>query len=134
VVDAGPACHRSPTALSGRDALATAVRPRSVAVAGVSVRPKSSFNGMRWFKLVRGYGVVERFYALNPRGGALRSGTPLYPSLRDVPDDQIDLVISVIPAHAVLDLLDQAAEKGVKVLHLVAAGFGETGDCRRASR
>lgn len=128
---ASPA-HPSPTALSGRDALATAFRPRSVAVAGVSVRPKSSFNGMRWFKLVRGYGIVERFYALNPRGGALRSGTPLYPSLRDVPDDQIDLVISVIPAHAVLDLLDQAAEKGVKVLHLVTAGFGETGLTERA--
>ena len=132
MVDSGPACHGSATALSGRDALATAFRPRSVAVAGVSVRPKSSFNGMRWFKLVRGYGIVERFYALNPRGGALRSGTPLYPSLRDVPDDQIDLVISVIPARAVLDLLDQAAEKGVKVLHLVTAGFGETGLTERA--
>ena len=120
------------TALSGRDALTAAFRPRSVAVAGVSTRAKANFNGMRWFKLVRRYGVVERWYGLNPRGGALRSGVPLYPSLRDVPDDQIDLVISVIPAHAVLDLLDQAAEKGVKVLHLVTAGFGETGLTERA--
>ena len=108
-------------------ALEIAFHPRSVAVAGVSIRRKATFNGMRWFKLIRAYGTVERLYALNPRGGELRSGTPLYPSLADVPDDQIDLVISVIPAHAVLELLDAAAQKGVRVLHLVTAGFGETG-------
>lgn len=113
-------------------AIATAFRPRSVAVAGVSIRPKATFNGMRWFKLIRAYGIVERIYALNPRGGTLRSGTPLYPSLRDVPDDQIDLVISVIPSHAVLDLLDAAAEKNVRVLHMVTAGFSETGIAERA--
>ena len=108
-------------------ALDAAFRPRSVAVAGVSVRPKATFNGMRWFKLIREYGAVERVYALNPRGGRLRSGTPLYTSLAAVPDDQIDLVISVIPAHAVLELLDEAATKGVRVLYLVTAGFSETG-------
>ena len=33
-------------------ALEIAFRPRSVAVAGVSIRPKATFNGMRWFKLM----------------------------------------------------------------------------------
>ena len=118
-------------ALSGREALQIAFHPRSAAVAGVSIRPKATFNGMRWFKMIRRYGVVKRFYGLNPRGGVLRSGTPLYPSLRDVPDE-VDYLISVIPAHAVLDLIDQAAEKGVRVMHLVTAGFGETGLADRA--
>lgn len=121
-----------PAALSGPEALQIAFHPRTAAVAGVSFRPKPTFNGVRWFKLMREYGVVERVYGLNPRGGRTRSGTPIYPSLSEVPEDQIDYLISVIPAHAVLDLIDQAAAKGVRVMHLVTAGFGETGLADRA--
>ena len=121
------------TAVRVHDVLQRALHPRVVAIAGVSPRVKPTFNGRRWLDLIQEYGIVERVYAINPRGGALPDGTPLYPSLREVPPDQIDLLICAIPAAGVLALLDEASARHIPALHLVTAGFGETGLAERAA-
>jgi len=49
-----------------------------------------------------------------------------YAGIKDIPGN-IDYVISAIPAGAVLNLLEDCSTKGVKVVHLFTAQFGETG-------
>ena len=71
-------------------------------------------------------------HGVNPKGGELADGTPIYRSLADVPGD-IDLVVSAVPAAAVLDLAEDVIARGVKVMHFFTAGFGETGDAERSS-
>ncbi len=74
---------------------------------------------------------VPNLYCLNPRGGELADGTPLFQSLADVPGP-VESLISAVPASAILGLVDDAIAKGVKVIHLFTAGFGETGSSERA--
>lgn len=109
-----------------------AFHPRSVAVAGVSTTGTSWFGGRMFIDGMRHFDRVKRIYALNPKGGTLADGTRVYADLSAIPDD-VDLLISAVPAPTILDLIDAAAAKGVKVMHLFTAGFGETGDAERVA-
>ena len=53
-------------------------------------------------------------------------GLKAYARVRDIPGP-VDFVISSVPAAAVPALLDDCAEKGVKLVHLFTARFSETG-------
>ena len=53
--------------------------------------------------------------------------------LPDTPDD-VDYVISSVPARFVPQLLEDCITKGVRVLHLFTAGFTETGDAELTDR
>ena len=112
-------------------ALATAFAPRSVAIAGVSPRTTGWGGGQMFLRAIRKLDRVPNVYCLNPRGGELADGTPLYQSLADVPGP-VESLISAVPASAILDLIDDAIAKRVQVIHLFTAGFGETGDAERA--
>ena len=112
-------------------ALATAFAPQSIAIAGVSPRTTGWGGGQMFLRGIRKLNRVPNVYCLNPRGGQLDDGTPLYKSLSEVPGS-VDSLISAVPASAILGLLDDAIAKGVKVIHLFTAGFGETGSAERA--
>ena len=112
-------------------ALEVAFHPKSVAVAGVSPNRKGFGGGLMFYNSAKRFGRVENVYALNPKGGELDDGTPIYKSLRDLPGD-VDYVISAVPASAILSLVDDAIACGVKVIHSFTAGFAETGDEERA--
>ena len=112
-------------------ALATAFAPSSVAIAGVSNRTTGWGGGQMFLRGIRKLGQVPDVYCLNPKGGELSDGTPLYRSLAEVPGP-VESLISAVPASAILDLIDDAAAKGVRVMHLFTAGFGETGASDRA--
>ena len=118
---------------STAEAISTAFRPQSVAVAGVSAKGAKGTRpgGMMFIEGIQHIGKIRRLYALNPRGGTLPDGSPIYKRLQDIPDT-VDYLISSVPAAAILDLVDDAAAKGVKVIHLFTAGFGETGRQDRA--
>ena len=118
--------------LDAQLALATAFAPNSLAIAGVSPRTTGWGGGQMFLRGIRKLNRVPNVYCLNPRGGELDDGTPLYPSLRDVPGP-VESLISAVPASAILGLVDDAVAKGVKVIHLFTAGFGETGSAERAS-
>lgn len=112
-------------------ALATAFAPRSVAVAGVSARNTGWGGGQSFLRGIRNLDRVPEVHALNPRGGELEDGTVLHRSLAEVPGD-VDYLISAVPAQHILGLIEDAAEKGVPIVHLFTAGFGETGQEERA--
>ena len=112
-------------------ALQTAFAPQSVAIAGVSPRTTGWGGGQMFLRGIRNLDRVPNVYCLNPRGGELSDGTPLYQSLRDV-SGPVESLISAVPASAILELVDDAITKQVKVIHLFTAGFGETGSSDRA--
>lgn len=112
-------------------ALRTAFAPRSLAIAGVSPRTTGWGGGQMFLRGIRKLERVPTVYCLNPRGGELADGTPLYRSLADTPGP-VESLISAVPASAILELIDDAVAKGVQVIHLFTAGFGETGSSDRA--
>ena len=112
--------------------MASVFRPTSVAVAGVSAAAAHWGGGQMFLNAVRRMGKIDHVYALNPKGGRLADGSPIYRSLHDVPGPA-EFLISAVPASAVLGLLEDAAATGVKVIHLFTAGFRETGQGDRSA-
>ncbi|MBI2767629.1 MAG: CoA-binding protein [Chloroflexi bacterium] len=104
--------------------LARLFSPRAVAVAGASTKVDSP--GHDYVHSLRVFGFEGPVYPINPRAEEV-DGYRAYPSLATVPGD-VDLVISCLPASAVLDLVAQCAAKRVPFLHLFTARFSETGD------
>lgn len=103
-------------------------RPRSVAVAGASTNVDSA--GQDYLNSLKAFGFQGPVYPINPKAEEI-AGFRAYPSLAGVPGD-VDLVISCLPAGAVLDLIGQCAERHVQFLHLFTGRFSETGDAAAA--
>jgi acyl-CoA synthetase (NDP forming) len=104
--------------------------PRSIAIAGVSAKETAAFGGGGFVTSLQEIGFRGPIYLIHPTAPAIR-GLKCYPRLTDIADD-IDYVISSVPARFVPQLLEDCITKNVKVLHLFTAGFTETGDVERA--
>ncbi|MBI2767859.1 MAG: CoA-binding protein [Chloroflexi bacterium] len=104
--------------------------PRSIAIAGVSAREGMGFGGGGFVTSLQEIGFQGPIYLIHPTAPAIR-GLKCYARLTDIPD-QVDYVISSVPARHVAGLLEDCITKGVRVLHLFTAGFTETGDAERA--
>lgn len=100
-----------------------------MAVAGASANVDSA--GHDYVRSLREFGFDGAVYPINPRGGEI-AGYPAFTSLSAIPA-QVDLVISCIPAGAVLDLIGQCHERGVRFLHLFTGRLSETGDADAAA-
>lgn len=98
-------------------------RPSSVAVVGASRRKDSLGNQM--LRSVSAGGYTGRLMAIHPTAQSI-AGVAAYPSLRDAPGP-IDLAIVVVPAAAVDEVIDDAAEAGVHGLVILTAGYAESG-------
>ncbi|MFC4589366.1 bifunctional acetate--CoA ligase family protein/GNAT family N-acetyltransferase [Sphaerisporangium corydalis] len=59
------------------------------------------------------------------------AGVRAYKSVSAI-DGDVDLAVVAVPADAVLDVVEECAEKGVKGLVVVSSGFGESGPDGRA--
>ena len=104
--------------------------PKSIAIAGVSAKEGAGFGGGGFVQSLLDVGFQGPIFLIHPTARAIR-GLKCYPSLRDIPDD-VDYVISSVPARIVPQLLEDCIVKKVRVLHLFTAGFTETGDVERA--
>jgi len=104
--------------------------PRSIAIAGVSAKEGAAFGGGGFVTSLQEIGFRGPIYLIHPTAPAIR-GLKCYPRLTDIADD-VDYVISSVPARFVPQLLEDCIAKNVKVLHLFTAGFTETGDAERA--
>jgi acyl-CoA synthetase (NDP forming) len=104
--------------------------PRSIAIAGASAKESMGMGGGGFVASLQEIGFQGPIYLIHPTAPAIR-GLKCYPSLLDVPD-QVDYVISSVPARIVPQLLEDCIAKGVRVLHMFTAGFTETGDAERA--
>ncbi|MEX2081354.1 MAG: CoA-binding protein, partial [Dehalococcoidia bacterium] len=104
--------------------------PRSIAIAGVSAKEGPGFGGGGFVASLQEIGFRGPIFLIHPTATAIR-GLKCYPSLRDVPDE-VDYVISSVPARLVPQLLEDCIARQVRVLHLFTAGFTETGDSEKA--
>ena len=100
------------------------IRPKSIAVIGASRDPDSP-GGAIFRNLLRSE-FTGTVFPVNPKAASV-AGVMSYPSVADIPGD-VDLAIIVVPAGAVLDVVDGCARKGIWGLVVISAGFGETGE------
>ena len=110
--------------MSSRYSLDVFFYPRNVAIVGATRNPAKPAYYITE-NLVR-LGFTGKIYPINPNANEIL-GLKCYPSLEDVPDD-IDLVISLVPAPATLNVVKESAEKGVKGIVVIAGGFSEGGE------
>jgi acetyl coenzyme A synthetase (ADP forming)-like protein len=97
--------------------------PKAIAVIGAS-NDESSIGG-RLFNNILAEGFVGPLYPVNPSSRVVRS-VRAYPTILEVPDD-VDLAYIVVPRDAVLGVAKQCAEKGVRAIVVISAGFSEVG-------
>jgi acetyltransferase len=115
---------------SATPALDFVFNPRSIAIAGVSAKEGPGFGGGGFVNSLLTIGFRGPIFLIHPTAPAIR-GIKCYPRVTDIPDE-LDYVISSVPAKFVPGLLEDCIKKGVRVLHLFTAGFTETGDAERA--
>jgi len=96
---------------------------RSIAVVGAT--RDAGWGGGGFVAGLAPFGFKGQVYPVNPKYPEIQ-GMKAYPSLRDVPG-AVDYVISSVPAREVPQLIEDAALKQVKVVHLFTARLSETG-------
>jgi len=100
--------------------------PRSIALVGSTDTVNLMGIGPMFLKPLLDFAFAGDIYPVNPGGGAI-SGLKVYPTLGDIPGP-VDYVLSSLPARSTPRLVRDCAARGVKVVHLLAAGFGESGN------
>jgi len=101
--------------------IARILAPRSIAVIGASSEPGAVGNAV--FRNLLGYGFTGPAYPVNPSSLSV-AGVRAYPTVLDVPDD-VDLAVVIVPAPAVPTVVEQCAQKHVRGLVIISAGFAE---------
>ncbi len=110
-------------AIAARAALTSFLSPNAVAVIGAS-RERRTIGGAILHGLVE-MGFTGPVYPVNPKAtsvGSIRA----YPSILDVPGP-VDLAVVVVPAPIVAHVARECAQKGVRALVIISAGFAEIG-------
>jgi acetyl coenzyme A synthetase (ADP forming)-like protein len=97
--------------------------PVSVAVIGAS-RQAGSIGAAVMHNLVA-YGYRGRLYPINPAATEI-AGVPAFPSVLAVPGD-VEMAVVTVPAAVVSKVARECAQKGVRGLVVISAGFGEAG-------
>lgn len=98
--------------------------PKSVAIAGVSTDEAAIGIARNYLEAFLRYDFGGRVYPVNRKGGEIR-GLRAYPSIKDIPDE-VDYVVSCVPAASVPQLVKDCAAKGVKAVQFFTAGFSES--------
>ncbi len=103
--------------------MARLLAPRSIAVIGAGRRPGRI--GHELFRNLLEYGFEGPVYPVH-RSSVSIAGVRAYASVLEVPD-AVDLAIVVVPAPDVPEIARECAEKGVRGMLIISAGFAETG-------
>jgi acetyltransferase len=101
--------------------------PRAVAVIGAS--PDPARLGHRVLRNIIDHGYAGRILPIHPRATTIL-GLASYPTVSAAPGP-VDLAVVVVPAHAVLDVVDDCGRAGVAGLVVISAGFKEVGGAGR---
>jgi acetate---CoA ligase (ADP-forming) len=99
------------------------LRPRGVALVGVSGRPGNPMA--RPLRYLRTHGFTGGIYPVNP-GYEELEGLPCYGSLSEVPGP-VDLVLALVPAAAAPGVVREAGAVGAAGVVVFASGFAEVG-------
>jgi acyl-CoA synthetase (NDP forming) len=107
-----------------RSVIEALLRPRSVAIVGMSSKPKTAGH------VVLGNLTLNKFAGdihLVGRSGGTVEGRPVRASVDELPEN-IDLAIFTLPASNVLEAVEACGRRKVRVAVVFAAGFAEMGD------
>ena len=109
--------------------LSPLMNPRSVAIIGASQRGASALNreprGNRVIRNLKSFGYPGRIITVNPKYTEVMD-CPCYPEIAAIPEP-VDCVVLAVPNRHVPDLLDSAANAGVRAAVVFSAGFAEIG-------
>jgi len=97
--------------------------PKTVAVIGASAAKGKWGNAI--MKNLVDTNFEGKIYPVNPRGGKILN-LDAYPSIKDI-EEPVDLAVIGIPVKWVPDAVKECAEKGVRGIVIVTAGFAEMG-------
>ncbi len=97
--------------------------PRSIALVGV---PRGFEPGRVFLQGLLDQGYTGNIFPVNPKAEVI-DGVRAYPSLREIPGE-IDLVMILVPAPAVLPVLEECGQKRIKAVVIYTSGFSESGD------
>jgi acyl-CoA synthetase (NDP forming) len=97
--------------------------PRSIAVIGASNDP-IKFGG-RYYYSLKERGHRGKLFAVNPSVTEV-DGDKSYARVQEIPDE-IDFAVVAVPAPFVVQAVNDCAEKGVRVVEILTAGFAESG-------
>jgi len=114
--------HRE--ALAAIAAMQTFFQPRGIAVIGAS-RKRGSISG-ELFRNILEAGFHGPVYPVNAKTDVVQS-VVAYSSVLDCPGE-VDLAFIVVPTPAVLTVATECAQKGVRALVVISAGFAEAGE------
>ncbi len=99
-------------------------KPESVVIVGVS-RSTLSFGGMSFLRKLLENGFPGRLYPINPKAEEIM-GLRAYPSISSLPEVP-DLATVCVSAPMVPAVLEECARIGLRHIHILSAGFRETG-------
>ncbi|HEY0294340.1 MAG TPA: acetate--CoA ligase family protein [Bordetella sp.] len=97
------------------------MRPRSIAIVGVSERPGAA--GTRVWNNLRKLGFPGPVYPVNPKYETF-DGAACYPGLAALPET-VDVVFLAVPAAAGPDLVEEAGRLGIGAAFLNANGYAD---------
>ena len=101
--------------------------PRSIALIGATDKSRWSWSTYGNLKLHEFDGPV---YLVNPRGIPVH-GEQTYAKVGDLPG-QVDLAFVMVPATAILSVLEEVADAGIGSAVVLTSGFGEVGEAGAA--
>ncbi|HXZ68211.1 MAG TPA: CoA-binding protein, partial [Alphaproteobacteria bacterium] len=111
------------TSITGRDAVARLMRPKTAAVVGASSRAGSA--GYNAFMTLLSANCLENVYGVSRSGGTIE-GHACLTSVADLPEG-VDLAVFTLPKNAVREAIGECAKRHIKAAVVFAAGFSEVG-------
>lgn len=112
------------TAVRGANAVQYFLRPRSVAIIGISTRPGSAgMNALSNFTMNDFDGEI---YLVGRSGGEIE-GRKVFTEISELPEG-VDLAIFTLPAAGVHEALQACAQRKVRAVTIFASGFAEVGE------
>ena len=100
--------------------------PRSIAVVGASTRRGATWDsGNAYINGCIRQSFNGRLFPVHPKAESIL-GFQCYRSVREIPEP-VDLAIICVRAAAVKQVIGDCARQGVRFVHMLTAGFGETG-------
>jgi len=100
-------------------------KAESIAIVGASSNPGKT--GHIIMKNIIDRGFKGKIYPINSKSSEIL-GLRCYPSLLEIPVDEIDLIVIVVPARFVPVILEEAAQKRVSGAVIISGGFREAGN------
>jgi acetate---CoA ligase (ADP-forming) len=98
--------------------------PSSIALIGASTQPNTVGNDILKNLITEGY--AGNIYPINPKADSILE-LKAYPSILDLPEIP-EMAIIAVPSKIVPSVMEQIAQKGVKGVVIISAGFKEIGE------